>query len=74
MINDEDQAIYTEHNLKGLLRADSKTQAEVYVSHVNNGIMTRNEIGKLENLPPLESGDELTIPLNLLPRKRKKTL
>lgn len=72
LIKDEDQAIYAEHNLKGLLRADSKTQAEVYASHVNNGIMTRNEIRRLENLPPLPGGDELTIPLNLLPKEKKK--
>ena len=32
-----------------------------------NGVMSRNEIRKLENLPPVEGGDDLTAQSNLVP-------
>jgi len=35
-----------------------------------NGAMTRNEIRRLENLPPVEGGDELTAQSNLVPLRK----
>ena len=40
---------------------------EVYAKGAQNGIVTRNECRQLENLPPVEGGDELTAQSNLVP-------
>lgn len=56
-----------EFNLEGLMRADSAGRAALYASAAQNGWMTRNEIRELENRPPVEGGDELTVQSNLLP-------
>lgn len=56
-----------EINIEGLLRADSAGRATFYAQMVQNGIMTRNEVRRLENLPPLPGGDDLTIQSNMIP-------
>lgn len=63
----ERQTVYVEHLIEGLLRGDTATRYNVYVSAVQNGIMTRNEIRLRENLNPVAGGDEFLVPLNLAP-------
>jgi HK97 family phage portal protein len=48
------QTIYVEFLLDGLLRADSRTRAEIYTAALNpeTGWMTRAEVRRLENLDP----------------------
>ena len=58
---------FAEFSLEGLLRADSAARAAFYASAVQNGWMTRNEVRSLENLPPVDGGDELTVQSNLIP-------
>lgn len=62
--------ITVEINFEGLLRADSAGRAAFYTAMVQNGIMTRNEVRRLENLPPLPGGDDLTIQSNMIPAER----
>ncbi|MDF2994667.1 MAG: phage portal protein [Xanthobacteraceae bacterium] len=50
-----------EFKVEGLLRTDSAARAAFYTVMVQNGIMTRNEVRRLENLPPLPGGDVLTV-------------
>lgn len=56
-----------EFNMEGLLRGDSASRAQFYSTMAQNGILTRNEIRKLENRPPREGGDALTAQTNLAP-------
>ena len=49
------------------MRADSAGRAALYASASQNGWMTRNEIRMLENLPPVEGGDVITVQVNLTP-------
>ena len=50
----EDRGIYyAEFSIDGLLRGDSTSRATFFREMVNAGIMTRDEVRKLENLPPL---------------------
>lgn len=68
LLNRTDRRKYfIEHNVEGLLRADSAARASFYSQLAQNGILTRNEIRKKENLPPHEGGDELTVQVNLTP-------
>jgi HK97 family phage portal protein len=50
-----------EFTVEGLLRTDSTSRAAFYASMTRNGHMTRNEVRRLENMPPLPGGDELTV-------------
>ena len=45
--------------LDGVVRADLKTRTDAYSKSVGRPYMTVNEARKLENLPPVEGGDEL---------------
>ncbi len=58
---------HAEFSLEGLMRADSAGRAALYASAAQNGWMTRNEIRELENWPPVDGGDELTVQSNLVP-------
>jgi len=62
------RARYTvEFSFDALLRSSLKDRMEVYAKGAQNGIVTRNECRQLENLPPVEGGDELTAQSNLVP-------
>lgn len=63
----EKKSVIVEHNLEGLLRGDSKSRADYYSRMVQNGLMTRNEVRKKENLKPKDGGDDLTVQVNLTP-------
>lgn len=53
---------YAEFNVEGLLRADSKTRAEVNKMNVEGGVVTRDEIRRQENMPPKGgNADVLTV-------------
>lgn len=55
------------YSVEGLLRADSQGRANFYSQMLQNGVMTRNEVRRLEDLPPHEGADDLTVQLNLTP-------
>jgi HK97 family phage portal protein len=57
----ERSRVFAEFKVEGLLRGDSKARAAFYAIMVQNGIMTRNEVRGLENLPPKPGGDKLTV-------------
>jgi HK97 family phage portal protein len=64
----ERQKYYAEFAIEGLLRADSAARAAFYSQMVQNGLMTRDDCRRLENLPPKGgNADVLTVQSNLLP-------
>ena len=64
------EPITIEFKMDGLLRTDPASRAAFYSTMSQNGAMTRNEIRRLENLPPMEGGDELTAQSNLVPLRK----
>lgn len=64
---DEQARYYVEHNVEGLLRADSAARASYYATMVQNGLMDRNEVRGRENFPLREGAGALTVQSNLLP-------
>ena len=60
-----DEDLFAEFSVEGLLRADSAGRAAYYTSALQNGWMSRNDVRRLENLPPIEGGDIYTVQLNL---------
>ena len=51
-------------NQRGLLRADSQTEAEVLTKQLMYGVMNRNEVRALNDLPPIPGGDRFLLPSN----------
>ncbi len=57
-------------SVEGLLRADTSGRANFYSQMLQNGVMTRNEVRKLEDLPTYKGADQLTVQLNLTPLEK----
>lgn len=62
-----EEDVFAEFSVEGLLRADSAGRAAYYTSALQNGWMSRNDVRRLENMPPIEGGDIYTVQLNLTP-------
>jgi HK97 family phage portal protein len=58
---------FAEFAIDGLLRGDTTARSAFYASALSNGYMSRNEVRRLENLPPVEGGDEMTVQSNMIP-------
>ena len=56
---------FIEFALEGRLRGDTQTRYAAYSSAVGAPWMVPNEARRLENLPPVDGGDELLSPLNM---------
>lgn len=71
LLTPEERHIYRpKYSVEGLLRADSAGRSALHSTYVQNGIMTRNEVRALEDLPPIPGGDELTVQVNMTPIDR----
>jgi HK97 family phage portal protein len=63
---EDDETYFAEHNVNGLLRADAAARSAYFVSAIQNGWMSINEVRELENLNPLgPEGDKHLIQLNM---------
>jgi HK97 family phage portal protein len=63
---EDDETYFAEHNVNGLLRGDHTSRAAFYVSALQNGWMTINEIREAENLNPIgPEGDQHFVQLNM---------
>jgi HK97 family phage portal protein len=62
----DDEKYFAEHAVSGILRADHAARSAYYVSALQNGWMTVNEIRELENLNPIgPEGDKHFVQLNM---------
>ena len=52
-------------SVDGLLRADSSARAGFYSQMLQNGVMSRNDVRELEDLPRVDGADDLTVQLNM---------
>ncbi len=60
---------YVKFDVDGILRGTPLQRAQVHALGINGGWLTRNDVRRDEDLPPLDGGDELTAASNLLPLK-----
>jgi HK97 family phage portal protein len=63
----EKKLYYAEFNVDALLRADSAGRAALMTAYADHGLRTRNELRALDNVAPIEGGDDLTVQSNLIP-------
>lgn len=57
--------VYVKHNLNGLLRGDSAARSAYYRSMWGIGVMSANDILALEDMDPVEGGDDYYVPVNM---------
>lgn len=57
--------VYARYGLEGLLRGDSQQRAAFYTQLWNIGVLSTNDIRKLEDLPDVKGGDVRYRPLNM---------
>lgn len=58
--------VITKIDLKGLLRGDSAARGELYNKLWNMGVYSINDIRRLEDMNPVEGGDQRFVPLNMV--------
>ncbi len=56
---------YLKHNLDGLQRGDFKSRHAGYMTGRNGGWYSRNDIRRMEDLDPIEGGDDYLTPKNM---------
>jgi HK97 family phage portal protein len=64
---DRARGLRVKFDMRGLMRADSKTRAEFYQLALQNGWMTINEVRELEDLPPVPGGDVIRLQMQNVP-------
>ena len=66
MVGADPDDTYVEFDLKEKLKGSFEERAQILQSAVGGPWMTRNEARADNNLPPVEGGDELIVPLNVI--------
>ena len=66
LVVDEDN-YFTKFNLDALRRADTKSRHEAHNIAVQGGWKTINEVRELEDLNPVDGGEECRFPMNMQP-------
>ena len=68
LLTDTEKGRYTiVHSMEGLLRGDSETRSQFYQSLFQVGALSPNDILELEDMNPVEGGDQRFVPLNMVP-------
>lgn len=62
----EGRPLYVEANVEAKLRGSFEEQAQVTSTATGAPWMTRNEARAMRNLPPVDGGDDLVTPLNVI--------
>lgn len=70
LIDVTETGLTIEFKTDAFLRTDQQSRAAFYSQMTQNGVMSRNEVRKLENLPPVKGGDDLTAQSNLVPLQK----
>ncbi|AGL19507.1 phage portal protein [Actinoplanes sp. N902-109] len=59
------EAVYARYGVEGLLRGDTQQRAEFYRKLWEIGVLSTNDIRRLEDMAPVEGGDVRYRPLNM---------
>ncbi len=65
LIEEEQAEYFTEYKLSALQMTDLKTRYEAHQIGLLTGFFTQNEVRAIENMNPVEGGDDLWRPLNM---------
>ena len=62
-----DPSLFAEFNVAGLLRGDLKARYDAYFKGRQGGWLSVNDIRQLENMNPIDGGEDHLRPLNMVP-------
>jgi HK97 family phage portal protein len=65
MSSSEQKKFYAEHIIEGLMRGDTQSRYAAYSVGRQNGWLSANDVRELENMNPIEGGDDYWQPLNM---------
>ena len=68
------QPFFVEAQVDGLLRGDVESRYKAYATARQWGWLSTNDIRRLENLPPIDGGDDYLTPLNMSVKSRVKKI
>lgn len=71
LIGKDQDRYFVEINVAGLLRGDLKARFEAYMQGRQGGWLSINDIRRIENMNPIENGDDYLQPLNMAPAGSK---
>lgn len=63
----EQTKYFAEHNTHDLLRGDTPSRYQAYMTGRQGGWLSANDIRGAENMEPIENGDVYLVPLNMVP-------
>ncbi|MEZ4714293.1 MAG: phage portal protein [Caldilineaceae bacterium] len=63
----EQQTIFIEYLVAGLLRGDIQSRYNAYSIGRQNGWLSANDIRRMENMNPIDGGEVYLVPLNMVP-------
>lgn len=67
LIDEKETDVYAKFNIAGLLKGDTKARYEAYTKGRQWGWLSANDVRALEDMNPIEGGDEYLTPLNMVP-------
>ena len=70
LLTPREQNGYFKFNVNSLMRGDSKSRAEFYRIMIATSVMTINEVRSLEDMDGIDGGDEVMVPLNMIPMSK----
>lgn len=70
LTEEEQEELFFEFLVEGLLRGDSKTRGEFYGKRFATGSLSPNDIREMENQNPVDGGDRYFVPVNVVPLDR----
>lgn len=63
---------YVKFNVNAFMRGDFRTRTDGYRTLIQTGVMSVNDVARLEDWPQVEGGDERYLPMNLIPLSQQK--
>ncbi len=67
LIDEKEPELYAKFNISALMQGDAKTRFAAYATGRNWGWLSANDIRALEDMNPIDGGDEYMQPLNMAP-------
>lgn len=67
LLTEQERGTYfAEHLVEGLLRGDTISRYQAYATGRQNGWLSANDVREMENMNPIDGGDEYLSPLNMV--------
>jgi HK97 family phage portal protein len=63
---EKQQGLFVRFNIDSLMRGDTAARVQLYKDLFGIGVLSQNDIRKMESMNPIEGGDKYFVPLNMI--------